>query len=72
MEVEDRLQGGEDGPKGALGWTGVPRGANGRVHEANILGTVMGCYGANLLLCDINVFHDRIYIFHKNIKRAFV
>ena len=67
----NRQKGWHLGSPGTLGWTGVPGVANSRVHEANILGAIMGCYGANLLLRYFNVLHGWIHILPQDLQRAF-
>lgn len=54
----------------ALLWSNLSDRSNIGVHEANFLGTELGCNGANLLLCHIVQLCTCLHVFLKNIQRA--
>lgn len=71
-EGGDRQKGGCHGSPGTLVRAGVPGGANSRVHEAHVLGAVVGCHGAHLLLRYLHVLHDRLRLLPQDLQRAFL
>lgn len=69
-EVRNRQESRVPGSEGALVWACISCCPNSRVHEAHLLGTLMGRHGTHLLLRYFNVLHGWLCIFPQDLERA--
>lgn len=71
-EVGHWQQSRHHGSTWALGRVRFYDGANNGIHEAYVLGTLLGCDGTHMLLFDLNVLHGRLHLLPKDLKRTFL